>query len=221
MLPSVSDKLPPKKDRNHWGRWKTEVARYGQAYKDRIVARLLPPESAAVEQASREGGVSVATLERWRADALANGSGAGSPRWTAVARLQAVIITAAMDEATRSGRGRPVRWKPGRIAGGSRNWSGSFIARTRHWPKRPPCLCSQKNWRRSSTKARTYDPPSYSATVDRHPADDPLAPGRHRPSSAAACRRRCPPEHRPGRAGRRPRRLVQCHAPGSGGLPNS
>ena len=30
------------------------------------------------------------------------GSGAGSPRWTAAARLQAVIVTAAMDEATRS-----------------------------------------------------------------------------------------------------------------------
>jgi hypothetical protein len=40
--------------------------------------------------------------ERWRADALADGSGTGSPRWTAAARLQAVIVTAAMDEATRS-----------------------------------------------------------------------------------------------------------------------
>ena len=47
------------------------MARYGQAYKDRIVARLLPPESSAVEVVSREVGVSVATLERWRADALA------------------------------------------------------------------------------------------------------------------------------------------------------
>jgi transposase len=78
------------------------VARYGQAYKDRIVARLLPPESSAVEPVSREVGISVATLERWRADALANASGTGSPRWTPAARLQAVIITAAMDEATRS-----------------------------------------------------------------------------------------------------------------------
>jgi transposase len=78
------------------------VARYGQAYKDRIVARLLPPESSSVEHVSREVGVSAATLERWRADALANGSG-GSQRWTAAARLQAVIATAAMDEATRSG----------------------------------------------------------------------------------------------------------------------
>jgi transposase-like protein len=37
---------------------------------------------------------------------LANGSGGGggggSQRWTAAARLQAVIVTAAMDEATRS-----------------------------------------------------------------------------------------------------------------------
>jgi transposase len=68
------------------------------------VARLLPPESSAIDVVSREVGVSVATLERWRADALANGSGGGvgSQRWTAAARLQAVIATAAMDEATRS-----------------------------------------------------------------------------------------------------------------------
>jgi transposase len=46
--------------------------------------------------------VSVATLERWRADALANGSASGNQRWTATARLQAVIATAAMDDATRS-----------------------------------------------------------------------------------------------------------------------
>jgi len=70
------------------------------------VARLLPPESTSVAQVSREVGISVATLDRWRADALADGSGdragTGSQRWTAVARLQAVIITAAMDEVTRS-----------------------------------------------------------------------------------------------------------------------
>jgi hypothetical protein len=42
------------------------VARYGQAYKDRIVARLLPPESSAIDLVSCEVGISVATLERWR-----------------------------------------------------------------------------------------------------------------------------------------------------------
>lgn len=82
------------------------MARYGQNYKDRVVARLLPPEGSAAELVSREVGVSVATLERWRAEALANAAGRqpgnGSQRWTAAARLEAVIATAAMDEASRS-----------------------------------------------------------------------------------------------------------------------
>ncbi len=42
------------------------MARYGQAYKDRAVARLLPPESAAVEVVVREMGVGAGTLRRWR-----------------------------------------------------------------------------------------------------------------------------------------------------------
>ena len=76
------------------------MARYGQAFKERAVARLLPPESAPIQQVSQELGVSVATLERWRADALSAPS--RERVWTAAARLQAVIATAAMDEAQRS-----------------------------------------------------------------------------------------------------------------------
>jgi transposase-like protein len=34
------------------------------------VARLVPPESAEVSRVSQEIGVSVETLERWRAEAL-------------------------------------------------------------------------------------------------------------------------------------------------------
>ena len=63
------------------------MGRYAQAFKDRAVARLLPPESAPVQTVSQELGVSVATLERWRAIALSS-----PPRervWTAAARLQA------------------------------------------------------------------------------------------------------------------------------------
>ena len=79
------------------------MARYGQKFKDNAVARLLPPQSCPVETLSARIGISVGTLERWRAEALANasGRGGGSSRWTAVARLEAVIATAAMDEATR------------------------------------------------------------------------------------------------------------------------
>jgi transposase len=75
------------------------VARYGQAFKDKAVARLLPPESAAVEAVAQELGVSAATLERWRSDALSRP--AGERAWTAAARLEAVLTTAPMDEAAR------------------------------------------------------------------------------------------------------------------------
>jgi len=76
------------------------MARYGQAFKDRAVARLLPPESAPVKAVSRELGVSVATLERWRSAALAEPE--RERIWTAAARLETVIAAASMDETSRS-----------------------------------------------------------------------------------------------------------------------
>src|SRR5436190_12051146 len=76
------------------------VARYGQAFKDRAVARLLPPESAALEVVAREVGIGAGTLERWREDAQSRP--ARGRAWTAGARLEAVIATAAMSEAAKS-----------------------------------------------------------------------------------------------------------------------
>jgi transposase-like protein len=76
------------------------MARYSQEYKDRAVARLLPPENALVAQVSRELGVSEATLERWRAQSLAEPSSART--WTAAARLEAVLTTAALNEVERA-----------------------------------------------------------------------------------------------------------------------
>ena len=76
------------------------MARYSSELKERAVARLLPPESAEVSRVSQEIGVSVTTLERWRAEALSRP--ARERAWTAAARLEAVIATAAMDEAQRS-----------------------------------------------------------------------------------------------------------------------
>ena len=61
---------------------------------------MLPPESASPEVVSREMGVSVSTLEKWRSQSL--GRPAQDKVWTAAARLQAVIVTAAMDEVSRN-----------------------------------------------------------------------------------------------------------------------
>ena len=75
------------------------MARYSNESKARAVARLLPPESAPIPRISQEIGVSVTTLERWMSDSL---SRPAERAWTAAARLEAVITTAAMDEAQRS-----------------------------------------------------------------------------------------------------------------------
>lgn len=78
------------------------MARYGRQFKERVVARLLPPESSPVEEVSTRVGISVATLERWRAEALATAADDQPRRWTPAARLEAVIATAGLDEAARS-----------------------------------------------------------------------------------------------------------------------
>jgi hypothetical protein len=61
------------KGTDDWGRRKgEEMARYGQASEDRVVARLLPRESASVEGLARAVGVGAHTLERRRSDALSH-----------------------------------------------------------------------------------------------------------------------------------------------------
>ena len=61
---------------------------------------MLAPESAALEVVAREVGVRAGTLERWREDAQSRP--ARGRAWTAGARLEAVITTAAMNEAGKS-----------------------------------------------------------------------------------------------------------------------
>jgi hypothetical protein len=61
---------------------------------------MLPPESASAEDVGREIGIGAETLERWRSDVLAKP--ARKQAWTASARFDAVLTTAAMDEASKS-----------------------------------------------------------------------------------------------------------------------
>ena len=76
------------------------MARYSENFKGRAVARLLPPESAAVDVVAREVGVGAGTLERWRDDVQS--MPARGRAWTAASRLEAVIVTATLDEASKS-----------------------------------------------------------------------------------------------------------------------
>ena len=81
------------------------MARYGQTFKDRALARLLPPESAAMDVVAREVGNSTDTLARWREDVRSRP--ARGRAWTAAGRLEAVVTTAAMNEADKSAWPRP------------------------------------------------------------------------------------------------------------------
>ena len=76
------------------------MARYSEKFKARAVVRLLPPESAAVDVVAREVGIGSDTLIRWRDDLQS--MPARGRAWTAGARLEALIATAAMPEADKS-----------------------------------------------------------------------------------------------------------------------
>lgn len=75
-----------------------------------------------METVSRELGIGVATLERWRSEALLQP--AEHKTWTAAARLEAVIATATLDEAGKSAWCRQQgvypteleKWRQGAIA---------------------------------------------------------------------------------------------------------
>ena len=73
------------------------MARYSESFKNRAVAKLLPPENAAIEQVARAIGIRAETLERWRDDVQAKP--ARGRAWPAPARMDAVIAAGALDEA--------------------------------------------------------------------------------------------------------------------------
>ena len=72
------------------------MAPYGEGFRNRVVARLLPPESADIGEVSSEAGVSVQTLERWLE--AAQTMPARGRAWSAAARLEALITIAALGE---------------------------------------------------------------------------------------------------------------------------
>lgn len=61
------------------------MARYGKAFKYKVLSRLLPPESADVQEMALQLGVSANTLDRWRSEALLQPS--RERVWMAVAKF--------------------------------------------------------------------------------------------------------------------------------------
>ena len=61
---------------------------------------MLPPESAAVQEVAHAAGIGVGTLQRWQEEEQSRP--ARGRAWTAAARLEAVITTAAMPEVGKS-----------------------------------------------------------------------------------------------------------------------
>ncbi len=155
------------------------------------MSEKLPPESSAVEEISNEIGISVATLERWRAEFLARASGVQPHRWTLAARLEAVIATAGLDAVARAAWCRehglfPTAldaWQRDAIAGLGEQGEESLTTRQdnrrvkeleRELGRKDKALAEtaalrvlSKNSRRSSTTARTHDPPGRSHDPDR------------------------------------------------------
>lgn len=86
------------------------------------MARLLPPESASLQAVAQDVGIAAVTLERWLKDAQARP--ARSRSWTAASRLEAVIATAALNEAQTSAWCR----KHGVYAADLAQWRSSAMA---------------------------------------------------------------------------------------------
>jgi hypothetical protein len=100
-LPPARQFLPPDRTKKRRGVESSEKwPGTDSSSRTAAVAGLLPSESAAIDVVSREIGVSVDTLERWRAQAMAQPT--QQRAWTAAARFEAVRTTAAMDEATKN-----------------------------------------------------------------------------------------------------------------------
>ena len=104
------------------------MARYGQTFKDRAVARLLAPESQALEDVARTTRISEPTLKRWLD--VAQSMPARGRAWTARGRLKAVIATASMSKVDKSAWCRERGVYPGELDTWSNNATAALAGPT-------------------------------------------------------------------------------------------
>jgi len=106
------------------------VPKYSEEFKEKIVQKMMPPNSQSVAQISRDTGVSDVTLYTWRNkyqnEGMAVPADPSNPEnWSGQDKLAVVIETAALNEQELSEYCRKkglyteqiARWKEGAIAG--------------------------------------------------------------------------------------------------------
>jgi len=77
---------------------------YSPERKSVVLKRMMPPNTLAIRQLSRDEGISEATLHKWRAEARGKGqllpdADAGPEGWSSRDKFAVVLETAALNEA--------------------------------------------------------------------------------------------------------------------------
>jgi len=79
------------------------MPRYSEERRQAVMAKLLPPYNQSVEEVAEQGGISSATVYKWRKAARAEGRclpdarDQGADRWSSRDKFAAVVETAAMN----------------------------------------------------------------------------------------------------------------------------
>ena len=76
---------------------------YSKELKSAIIAKMLSPNDISISKLSKEEGIPMATLHKWRTEARANGyavsaSDAPAERWSSHDKFLIVLETATMSE---------------------------------------------------------------------------------------------------------------------------
>ena len=78
------------------------MASYSKEFKNKMVARMLPPANEPVSKISKETKISISTLHKWKKEHLESGeqlTSGDTNRWSSQEKFMVVIETASMNEA--------------------------------------------------------------------------------------------------------------------------
>ena len=117
--------------------------RYSKERKEAVLRKMMPPQNRSIVELAKEEGIAEATLYNWRREARNRGlllpdSDVGPEGWSARDKFNAVLESAALNEAELSEYCRKKGWYAEQL-------------------EQRPCWCCGKKPRRSGGKSRTND----------------------------------------------------------------